>query len=279
MGITGATGDTGDTGPTGPTGLGITGATGATGDTGPTGPTGLGITGATGDTGDTGPTGPTGMGITGATGDTGDTGPTGPTGLGITGATGDTGDTGPTGPTGVTGPTGPGFNLVDNTSYGTGYSGSTAGGTAYFVDAFDLGPVYVNNGNASTKILVYATVQYMASNEIENISASIFRGRTAMSGYGLTGLNLANGKTGDVRFPPSGHNDVSYLLTSLYTYSTTSGSLNGPNAFTINMQVIDQYFGLTGYNGTGPWYYAIRINTDEALVRYANTQFYSIQLT
>ena len=121
----------------------------------------------------------------------------------------------------------------------------------------------------------------MSTSEVENISASIFRGKTAMSGYGVTGLNLANGTTGDVRFPPSGHNDVSYLLTSLYTYSTTDtgGGAKGPNAFTIDMQVIDHYFGLTGYNGTGPWYYAIRINTDEPSTLYANAQFYSIQLT
>jgi hypothetical protein len=48
------------------------------------------------------------------------------------------------------------------------------------------------------------------------------------------------------------------------------------------MQVIDNYFGITGYNGTGPWYYAIRVNVDPAVthgIQYANAQEYSIQLT
>jgi len=48
------------------------------------------------------------------------------------------------------------------------------------------------------------------------------------------------------------------------------------------MQVIDRYFGITGYNGTRPWYYAIRVNADPNVttgIQYANAQEYCIQLT
>jgi hypothetical protein len=209
-------------------------------------------------------------------------GPIGP--AGSHGATGNTGATGATG-IGATGPTGPGFNLLGNTSYGTGFSGpNSSGATGYFVDSFNLGPVFVNNGNSNTKVLVSMSVQYTTGPTLlQNISASIFRGKTGMSGTGLTGLNLANGNTGDVFYPYDTLTSASYqLLTSLYTYSTTQSSGgNSINSSVINMQVIDQYFGLTGYTGTGPWYYAIRINSQQQSqpIEFVNAQEYSIQLT
>ena len=205
----------------------------------------------------------------------------------IYGRTGITGPTGHTGPTGETGPTGPGFTLIGNTSYGTGYiaTGPTAtGATSYFIDSFNLGPVFVNNGNSNTKVLVSMSVQYTAGpSAVQNISASIFRGKTGMTGTGLTGLNLAKGTIGEVYYPADTTSPNSLLLTSLYTYSSTetAGGAKGPNAFVINMQVIDQYFGLTGYTGTGPWYYAIRVNVPQSspTIEYVNPQLYSIQLT
>ena len=201
----------------------------------------------------------------------------------IFGKTGPTGPTGAQGNTGPTGPTGPGLTLLLDYKYGTGFTGPTLGGTGYFVDSFNLGPVTVNNGNTGTKVLVSMSVQYLSATEVVNISASIFRGRTGMSGSGVTGLNLANGTTGDVRYPPD--SNVSNLLTSLYTYSTTNsgGPARGPNGSVINMQVIDNYFGVTGYTGPGPWYYAIRVNVDttspQTAISYANAQEYCIQLT
>jgi hypothetical protein len=197
------------------------------------------------------------------------------------------GKTGPTGPTGIgatgpTGPTGPGFNLLRSTSYGTGWIGPALGGnTNYFVDSFNLGPITVNNGNANTKLLVSMSVQFIATLQITNLSASIFRATTSMSGTGPTGLNLASGKTGDVFYPYDTLSSGSTsLLSSLYTVSTTSSG-PGFNAGVINMQVIDNYFGLTGYTGTGPWYYAIRINSQSTSqpIEFVNAQMYSIQLT
>jgi hypothetical protein len=215
------------------------------------------------------------------------TGYTGPYSL-IYGRTGITGPTGPTGVTGPTGPTGPGFTLIGNTSYGTGYTGAPlAGSTSYFLDSFNLGPVFVNNGNSNTKVLVSMSVQYTSgASLLQNISASIFRGKTGMSGYGLTGINLAKGTTGEVYYPADTTLPNSLLLTSLYTFSTTqSTGGNAVNASVINMQVIDQYFGGTGYyGGTGPWYYAIRVNvppvgSTSPTIEYVNPQLYSIQLT
>jgi len=197
----------------------------------------------------------------------GKTGATGPTGMGITGPTG---------------PTGPGFNLLRSTPYGSGWLGPTAGGgTGYFVDSFNLGPVTVNNGNATTKVLVSASVQCISANSIKNLSASIFRKSTGMSGTTVSGLNLSIGNTGDVYYPPDNTSSL-VLLSSLYTFSTTDPSVTkGPNAVTINMQVIDNYFNVTGYTGPGPWYYAIRVNSESTSqpIEYVNAQLYSIQLT
>ena len=262
---------------------------------GPTGPTGVAtdlvvqLNSPTGYTGLTGPIYSLISGKTGATGPTG-IGATGATGMGITGATGNpgpTGSTGATGPTGmgITGPAGPGFLLLGNTGYTTGFTGLIGGGTTgakYFLDSYNLQITTIDN--TTSKVMVYATVEWVTNNTttLNNISASIFRNNSPMSGSGFTGLNLANGSTNvDVQFPivHIGPTSIAQLNTSLYTFSTNNSGSQTPNASVINMQVIDEYFDVPGYTGPGPWYYAIRVNSDSTQgIEFANPKIFAIEL-
>jgi hypothetical protein len=233
----------------------------ATGGSGLTGPV-YSLIYNNGYTGDTGPTG-----YTGPTGDTGPTGNTGPTGQAstVTGPTGYTGYTGPTGSTNVN------ILYVSN----TGFTGSTitSGGTAYFLDATNLGPINVTN--TSNKYLINASCQILSTSGIANISASILRSNTVMSGLSLPTvyINLANNTQTDVLYPPahSGTANLNDLNTSLWSFSTIVASNPSPNGNTITMQAYD-----TGFPSTGNYYYAIRVDTDESRLYYGNIRISSI---
>ena len=288
----------GYTGDTGPTGFAATGPTGVTGRTGPTGfastgPTGFAATGPTGPTGfaATGPTGPTGFAATGPTGfaATGPTGfaATGPTGFAATGptgfaATGPTGVTGRTGPTGfaATGPTGPTGSAQVNISYisNTGFTGPVTTGVGktgnYFLDAAYLGPINVTNVN--NKYLINASCQLLSSAGLKNVSTSILRSNTGMTGTTLpiTYINLANNSQKDVIYPPShiGTASLNDLNTSLWSYSVvTNPSAQSVAGITVNMQAYD-----TNFSSTGNYYYAIRVDTDTDRIYYGNIRLSSI---
>jgi collagen type VII alpha len=272
---TGSTGYTGSIGSTGQTGYtGITGPTGPMNNTpGPTGPTGftgsiISYTGSTGQTGYTGITGPTGpMNNTpGPTGPMNNTpGPTGPTGftgsiISYTGSTGYTGGIGNTGPTGISGK----IDIVYSSI--TGYTGlSLIGSTSatYFLDSYNL-PINVTNIN--NKYLIYASCQILSSNGISNISASILRSNIGMSGTNLPTqyINLASNTQIDVKYPPLHFGtDLTDLNTSLWSLSSSVPSSKTVDGSTINMQTYD-----TGFSGTGTYYYAIRVDTDQSKLYY-----------
>ena len=97
-----------------------------------------------------------------------------------------------------------------------------------------------------------------------------------MSGVGLTGTNLANGKTGsEVIYPPlhTGSSSLNDLCTSLWSISTPNPGSQSENGVTINMQVID-----TNYPSTGNYYYNIRVDTDTSQLYYGNIRLSCIQL-
>ena len=110
---------------------------------------------------------------------------------------------------------------------------------------------------------------------MKNLSASIIRSPTIMSGTGWTGTykNLSNNTNDDVTFPynHTTTNSLNDLNTSLWSYSANNPNNASPNGITINMQAYD-----TGFTGTGNYYYAIRIDTDSTLLYYGNIRISSV---
>jgi hypothetical protein len=190
--------------------------------------------------------------------------------------------TGPTGITGYTGPTGPATNV--NIAYisNTGYTGLSlaVGATGYFLDSVNL-PISVTN--VSSKYLINASCQMLYTAGIRNISASILRSNTGMSGTALpdTYINLANNLKTTVTYPPldtETPTNTQNLNTSLWSYSTLSSGVDlanrSPNGLTINMQAFD-----TGFTGPGNYYYAIRVQTDASNLYYGNIRMSSINFS
>jgi hypothetical protein len=201
-------------------------------------------------------------------------GSTGP--QGSTGPTGSQGSTGPTGSQGSTGPTGAAqVNIVylSNTGF-TGPLVTGAGNTGqYFLDSFNL-PISVTNIN--TKYLINASCQILSKNDLKNVSTSILRSTTGMTGSSLpvSYINLANNIQNDVLYPPNHtfQSSLNDLNTSLWSYSVKSNpGTQSVSGITVNMQAYD-----TSFSGTGTFYYAIRVDTDTASVYYGNIRMSSI---
>jgi hypothetical protein len=201
-------------------------------------------------------------------------GSTGP--QGSTGPTGSQGSTGPTGSQGSTGPTGAAqVNIVylSNTGF-TGPLVTGAGNTGqYFLDSFNL-PISVTNIN--TKYLINASCQILSKNDLKNVSTSILRSTTGMTGSSLpvSYINLANNIQNDVLYPPNHtfQSSLNDLNTSLWSYSVKSNpGIQSVSGITVNMQAYD-----TSFSGTGTFYYAIRVDTDTASVYYGNIRMSSI---
>ena len=183
--------------------------------------------------------------------------------------TGATGLTGATGPSGPTGPTGPATNVNISYLINTGFTGPALPGSTgqYFLDAINLGPINVTNVN--NKYLINASCQILSTSGIANISSSILRSNSLMSGTSLPAqfINLADYTQSDVLYPPS-HSGIASLLdlnTSLWSISTTNPSVQSVNGTTIFMQAYD-----TGFPSTGNYYYAIRVDTDVSRLYYGN---------
>jgi len=195
---------------------------------------------------------------------------------GKTGNTGYTGYTGYTGPTGPIGPTGSGFTFLGLTGY-TGYSGPPAvgaTGVAYYLDGLNL---KVDVTNPNEKILVYGSFQVINTTEINNLSATIMRSQTQMSGTSFNSantINLASDSGVDVQYPPDINTGYTGLSTSLWTISgLTNGGGAHVNATTVNMQPIDHTI-----SATGTYYYAIRVSTDSSNLNEKNILLYAINL-
>ena len=201
-------------------------------------------------------------------GNSGATGPTGPTGY--------TGKTGSTGPTGLTGPTGAGFILLGATGI-SGYSGPISTGStgvAYYIDAFNL---QVNITNPNEKVLVYGAYQAVNTTNIVNLSSTIMRSSSTMSGTTFNSANTINlaGHTGrDVQYPRDLVSAYPGFLTSLWTLSNTAtGGGSNINAITVNMQAIDY-----GFTAAGTYYYAMRLSTDSSYLNEYTVYLYAINL-
>ena len=157
----------------------------------------------------------------------------------------------------------------------TGYTGPVIPGStgAYFLDSVILGPINVTN--TSNKYLINASCQLICTTGISNISASILRSNTGMTGTTLpvSYINLANNAQTDVIYPPlhTGTSSLNDLNTSLWSLSTITPDNHSVNGATINMQAYD-----TGFSSTGNYYYAIRVDTDESAVYYGNIRISSI---
>jgi hypothetical protein len=234
-----------------------------------------GYTGATGSTGSQGIQGPQGV-----TGSQGIQGPTGSQGLqGVTGSQGiqgPTGSQGPQGLQGVQGPTGPTGSTQVNITFisNTGFTGPVTSGPGltghYFLDSVNLGPINVTN--TTNKYLINASCQLLSSaaSGLKNVSTSIIRSNTLMSGATLpvTYINLANNSQNDVLKPPlhTGQTSLNDLNTSLWSYSVASNpGTQSVSGITINMQSYD-----TNFPSTGNYYYAIRVDTDTNSIYYGN---------
>ena len=200
-------------------------------------------------------------------------GPTGPTGftgaiISYTGSTGYTGVIGNTGPTGISGK----IDIVYSSITGyTGLSLTGSTGATYFLDSYNL-PINVTNIN--NKYLIYASCQILSSNGISNISASILRSNIGMSGTNLPAqyINLASNTQIDVKYPPLHFGTaITDLNTSLWSLSSSVPSSKTVDGSTINMQTYD-----TGFSGTGTYYYAIRVDTDQSKLYYGNIRLSSI---
>lgn len=218
---------------------------------------------------------------------------TGPTGGNFTDLraqlinTGGSGFTGPSysliynnGYTGEAGPTGPTGTSQVNIVYlgNTGYTGPPigTGSTGYFLDSFNL-PITVTN--TSNKYLINASCQLLVDSNLKNVSTSILRSNTGMSGSTLptSYVNLANNAQADVKYPPLhvGTSDLNDLNTSLWSYSVQGNpGTQSVNGITINMQAYD-----TGFTGPGTYYYAIRVNTDTVSIYYGNIRMSSISFS
>jgi hypothetical protein len=249
---------------------GYTGATGSTGSQGIQGPQGVtgsqgsqGLQGVTGSQGSQGPQGVTGsQGLQGVTGSQGIQGPTG--------------SQGPQGLQGVQGPTGPTGSTQVNITFisNTGFTGPVTSGPGltghYFLDSVNLGPINVTN--TTNKYLINASCQLLSSaaSGLKNVSTSIIRSNTLMSGatQPVTYINLANNSQNDVLYPPlhTGQSSLNDLNTSLWSYSVASNpGTQSVSGITINMQSYD-----TNFPSTGNYYYAIRVDTDTNSVYYGN---------
>ena len=157
----------------------------------------------------------------------------------------------------------------------SGYSGPPASGStgvAYYLDSFNL---KVNVTKPNEKILVYGSFQAINTTEINNLSATIMRSQTQMSGTTFNSantINLASDAGVDVQYPPDIDNGYTELSTSLWTGLTTGGGAH-VNATTVNMQPIDHTIG-----ATGTYYYAIRVSTDSSNLNEKNISLYAINL-
>jgi hypothetical protein len=204
--------------------------------------------------------------------------------LGTTGYTGPTGATGATGSIGNTGPTG--SAVLPNLAYSsnTGFSGPTIGHggagvtAAYFLSTSNFGPIIPSS--STSKYLINASCQAFASTtSISNISASIFRSNTGMTGTALPSsyINLANNSQTDVIVPQDINTpaNTNFINTSLWSFSALTDATK-INAITINMQAYD-----TSFNPLQPYYYAIRVaenntsNADE-VIYFGNIRMSSI---
>jgi hypothetical protein len=240
-------------------------------------PSPIGFTGPLGPTGSTGSTGSTGpKGLNGDATNTGATGPTGPTG--VTGATGRAGATGPQGPTGSNGS----FPILLGYTGNNGFTGQYPGNPVnYYIDSFNLGPITMTS--LTQKNLIYASFQAInaTNNPITNLAATIMRNSSPMSGQpiGTNSYNLANMSFSDVSFASDTFSSSTTpigLNSSLFSFSQTTGGGGGVkiNSFTANMQVLDYSF-----SNLGPYYYAIRIQTDSDPIYYGNVILSNIRTT
>ena len=123
--------------------------------------------------------------------------------------------------------------------------------------------------------LINASCQVLCSGGIQNLSASIFRSSTGMTGYSLPSsyINLANNQKTDVVYSPDTANFTD-LNTSLWSFSVLSAGSTRVNGYTINMQSYDR-----GLTGSGPYFYAIRVNTDTASLNYGNIRISSVSFS
>jgi hypothetical protein len=144
------------------------------------------------------------------------------------------------------------------------------------LDTFNL---QVNIANPNERVLVYGSFQAGNTTTINNLSASIFRGSTIMSGITFVPLdgyiNLAGNTGVDVQYPQTDTvAGYTSLTTSLWSISgLTSGGGDKLNSITCNMQAIDY-----GFTASGTYYYAIRVNTDSSLLNEKNIILYAINL-
>ena len=142
-------------------------------------------------------------------------------------------------------------------------------------------------GAINERILVAASFQYWAAtNNVADISASIFRSTdpiTSATTLSTNITNLANGSTNsDVTYPLNTWSTATYnsLRTSLFTLSD-SGTTR-LNALSIQMQSIDTFSSGTTY------YYGVRISPGDGTtagpsytfnVTYVNTRMTILSLT
>jgi len=164
------------------------------------------------------------------------------------------------------------INYISNTGF-TGPNAVGTTGATYFLDSVNL---QINVPNTTNKYLINASCQILSDNNgVANISASILRSNTGMSGTTLPSsyINLANNIKNDVIYPPvhTGQSSLNDLNTSLWSLSTNNPNAASVNGATINMQSYD-----TGFTGPGNYYYAIRVNTDKPYLYYGNIRMSTI---
>jgi len=178
--------------------------------------------------------------------------------------------TGPTGPAGIANAS---ISYISNQGY-TGPASSITGYTGYFLDSVNLG---ITGTSYNKLYLINASCQVLCSGGIKNLAASIFRSSTGMTGYSLPSsyINLANNQQTDVIYSPDIVNFYD-LNTSLWSFSvlSTGGNNARVNGYTINMQSYDR-----GLTGSGPYFYAIRVNTDTASLNYGNIRISSVSFS
>ena len=207
---------------------------------------------------------------------TGATGPTGPTGS--TGSTGATGVTGPQGPAGSNGS----FPILLGYTGNNGFTGQYSGNPInYYIDNCNLGPITMTS--LTQKNLVNVSFQAISAtnNPITNMGATIMRNSVPMSGQPLiaNSYNLANMSFSDVSFASDTFSSTTTpiaLNSSLFSFSQTTGGGGGVkiNSFTANMQVLDYSF-----SNLGPYYYAIRVQTDSDPIYFGNIILSNIRTT
>ena len=133
--------------------------------------------------------------------------------------------------------------------------------------------------NTTNKYLIYASCQLLAGSDLKNISTTIIRSNTGMTGTNMpvTYINLANNAQKDIIYPPlhTGQSSLNDLNTSLWSYSVESNpGAQSVNGITMNMQSYD-----TNFSSTGNYYYAIRVDTDTNKLYYGNIRISSINFS